>query len=339
MKIYIIFLFSFCLSLVPLHKDITFSIDLNSKYNASELITTFTPELAVYYAGFVGSAYCYENQILQIKCCNKEITFRGWNRFNMTTQSSALIDLLFSHIQDKYNFQILYSDIHQKVLVLFPGTRTEKQLYLEFFSYAISPFNHSSNGRIYSFFNTVYTLFKHRVFTQLNSFYKQNPKAKEYQTIFEGHSLGAAMALVFTEAAIENKIVARTEDSPVLITFGQPRVGNSAFVNKVDQNIPIYFRIVHMGDPIADLPPQTIKCLGGTLKCPETEYIFVHGKGLKMINRNNTNITECYQTSLGEYDNPLCVNKIADYSSFVPHTHYFWINEKITEMCPPEINA
>jgi len=68
-----------------------------------------------------------------------------------------------------------------------------------------------------------------------------------------GHSLGAALANL---AAAELKASGEAQVGPIF-TFGEPRVGNTAFVTAIRgfANLLPQWRVVHYRDPVARLPP------------------------------------------------------------------------------------
>ncbi len=74
------------------------------------------------------------------------------------------------------------------------------------------------------------------------------------QYIFTGHSLGGAMASLAVFDFVQNNIIPKTKVSPVLITYGQPRVGNYAFANELMKSVPIVYRIVNIYDIVSGIP-------------------------------------------------------------------------------------
>lgn len=66
-----------------------------------------------------------------------------------------------------------------------------------------------------------------------------------------GHSLGGAMAIL---AAADIKIKFHRVDE--VYTFGQPRVGNAAFANWYETQIPQTYRLVHNADIVPHVPPS-----------------------------------------------------------------------------------
>lgn len=75
---------------------------------------------------------------------------------------------------------------------------------------------------------------------------------RHYKIHLVGHSLGGAISLL---AALDFQ--ARGWD-PVITTFGEPRVGNAAFVDYIDAMDWTYRRVTHFEDPVPLLPPMSI---------------------------------------------------------------------------------
>ena len=83
----------------------------------------------------------------------------------------------------------------------------------------------------------------------------QNLKAKYRgsRLIITGHSLGGALAILCTA---ELKLLFGTVD--LTYTFGQPRVGNQAFVDWFTGYNPNTYRLVDYADIVPHLPPSNI---------------------------------------------------------------------------------
>lgn len=69
-----------------------------------------------------------------------------------------------------------------------------------------------------------------------------------------GHSLGGAVASIFAF----DLVVAKPHISPVVYTFGSPRVGNAAFRSIYNVRVPSNFRIVAPQDAVPALPPSVV---------------------------------------------------------------------------------
>jgi len=85
-----------------------------------------------------------------------------------------------------------------------------------------------------------------------------------------GHSLGGALAL-YTTYLLEKEGLQVAQ----LITFGQPRLGNTAFLNAI--NVP-YLRYVNLNDIVPHVPPANF----GYNHAGDLQWIDSHGEISKM---------------------------------------------------------
>jgi hypothetical protein len=124
------------------------------------------------------------------------------------------------------------------------------------------------------------------VMADLKTFFSKFPG---YKLVFGGYSMGAALAVF---PAIEAVLELGVPSSQIQVfTFGQPRIGNQAFVDfVVSLGFPIY-RFVKGHDVIARLPPRAL----GYRHLPH-EYWIV----------NNTHVVDCHDTAgpLGLHEVP-----------------------------------
>ena len=129
----------------------------------------------------------------------------------------------------------------------------------------------SKEVKAVKYFYDKYSLIREKMFTTLEWLLTNKTERRQYQFIFEGHSLGGAIA---TLAAYDygNKndkfYKPKYRQLPVLITFGAPVVGNQLFVNILEKKVPIIIRVVKENDSIPYL-----------IKEP-------HPKGLVMITKD-----------------------------------------------------
>lgn len=209
-------------------------------FNLEDRLKEFSPEVASYWTNIAGYGYCpYEKMISNLCCVNY-------------FQSDYVFVAAEKISKDNYNIGVIRSDKFKKVVIVFPGTRNIPQLLKEFVQSNLVGYDGSNSIKTLNYFNQVYDQIKNLIFPHIK---KQQEDYPEYQFVFTGHSLGGAMATLFALGAVRNKIVTQSEDSPVLITFGAPRPGNDIFANEVKNNVPIVFRIVRQGDPVAVIPP------------------------------------------------------------------------------------
>ena len=76
----------------------------------------------------------------------------------------------------------------------------------------------------------------------------------DYEVWVTGLSLGGALACVTAATISEYKYV--PADKIKLVTFGEPRVGNTAFASTVENLVPYAFRVIHADDIIPHVPPK-----------------------------------------------------------------------------------
>lgn len=70
--------------------------------------------------------------------------------------------------------------------------------------------------------------------------------------LLTGHSLGGALAAIAAARLVAEEGI----EVAGLYTFGQPEIGNTDFVEQINDSIPAYFRVVHGQDDAVDLPPN-----------------------------------------------------------------------------------
>jgi len=75
-----------------------------------------------------------------------------------------------------------------------------------------------------------------------------------------GHSLGGALATLAAARLVDEGILA-AKDIGGVYTFGQPRVGDSQFVDQYAV-AERHFRLVHKNDVVTRLPPQNLRLIG-----------------------------------------------------------------------------
>nr|WP_202887718.1 lipase family protein [Cohnella zeiphila] len=93
-----------------------------------------------------------------------------------------------------------------------------------------------------------------------------------------GHSLGAALAVLCSlDAAVHSSF-----DSPILYTFGSPRVGDPDFVRSFAGGAGSFFRVSNLYDAVTYLPPTTFK-----LPRLDQAYEYRHIPGLVTLEFNN----------------------------------------------------
>ncbi|KJZ80024.1 hypothetical protein HIM_00738 [Hirsutella minnesotensis 3608] len=113
------------------------------------------------------------------------------------------------------------------------------------------------NCWVHAGFTTVWDSIEPAVKMALESALKDNP---DYTITISGHSLGGALS-VLAYASLKNGPYNVTQ----LYTYGQPRVGNSAFAKYIeslagasDTNPGDFYRVTHADDLVPQLPPRLL---------------------------------------------------------------------------------
>ena len=226
---------------------------LNPDYDPSEVISTFSINMISYYYWFAGIAYCDDNKISNSfvfnQCCDDEKIIYS-NEWTVLEQKEYKLDEEYGlfHV---YNFVILKHEKYKKYVFGFPGTTSLGQLFAELLGCSFVVFDENEPEiKIERFFWKLFKLiykdvFSSKIINEINS----HP---DYQIIFIGHSLGGAIATLASYYYAKNKL---SNNEPVLITFGQPRVGNENFARRYMELIKLVFRVARSNDFVTMVPP------------------------------------------------------------------------------------
>lgn len=152
---------------------------------------------------------------------------------------------------DNYNFAILKNEKSNKIVITFPGTRGDFQFTKEIYYSNGVPLDGDNKEKVMNYFKQIWVLIKEKIGDEMKIVFEEHPN---YQYIFTGHSLGASIATIAALDSVKYGNLKKTANSPMLITYGQPRTGNDYFANEVMSYIPIIFRIVRQGDFVSTLP-------------------------------------------------------------------------------------
>uniref|UniRef100_A0A915LKV3 Fungal lipase-like domain-containing protein n=1 Tax=Meloidogyne javanica TaxID=6303 RepID=A0A915LKV3_MELJA len=79
---------------------------------------------------------------------------------------------------------------------------------------------------------------------------------KHYEVWITGHSLGGALAAIAAAKLIQSKEIG--PDKIKLVTFGQPRTGDSGFAAGMNKYLPFFnYRVTRARDLVVHVPPRT----------------------------------------------------------------------------------
>jgi hypothetical protein len=230
-------------------------------------IKSFSIPLGMYFTKLASFGYCQQNDLDSQNCCPDLLNREGW-----TVLAAETIE------HENYNYAILKHDAFKKIVVTTPGTRNKWQLLREMRSSSgVSMDENNPTVKVMQYFNDIWKQLKLKVLPILGKAFKEHP---DYQFIFTGHSLGAAMATIAAYDAVKSGAIRKTATSPVLLTYGQPRTGNDVFANEVMKHVAHVYRVVRNGDPVASLGI-----------CSYRLYPFMHCKSILEESKFNPEFT------------------------------------------------
>ena len=219
--------------------------NINKKYEPSEKIKNFNVDMISYYLWFSSFSYCDDKIISSGKCCKNQI-LKNWEVIEHDeNEREQIIKKNNNVIKYKYNFVILKSEQYKKYVFAFPGTEYAVNFWLTCL-YIFDKENEIKVSKyLYNIFNLIYKdVFSESIIRDLQS----NPG---YQVIFTGHSLGGAISTLISYYYASHTI---SSNEPILIIFGQRRVGNENFARSFNKYIPLIFRIARINDVVTKIP-------------------------------------------------------------------------------------
>lgn len=114
----------------------------------------------------------------------------------------------------------------------------------------ITPYPKCKDCQVHKGFYDAWNSVREGVVKEVVALYRQSHQAQIFIT---GHSLGAAVA---AHCAAELGASSQSLGLPIagVYTYGQPRVGNSAFANFYGRGTRVSWRLTHWRDPVPQLP-------------------------------------------------------------------------------------
>ncbi|GFZ21840.1 alpha/beta-Hydrolases superfamily protein [Actinidia rufa] len=126
-----------------------------------------------------------------------------------------------------------------------------------------------------------------------------------------GHSMGGAMAAFCAlDLAVNQKI-----QNVQVMTFGQPRIGNTAFTSYYSQLVPNTIRVTNYHDMVPHLPPYYPHLTEKTYRHFPRE-VWLHGNG------SSTSSYPVEKVCDGSGEDPNCSRSVAGTSIFDHFTYY-----------------
>jgi hypothetical protein len=225
----------------------------NYKIQSNIISGKYKKEYGTEFIPLASFSYCSYRQMYNGFCCRNALP------------KHYKIGFVGEIIQDKYTFAILVSQKLKRVVISLSGTKDYQQLAKQGLNSNLVSFGDPKYKMyILSYFNTIYTQVKEKLKPEL---LKIKSKYFTYQYIFTGHGLGGAMSTIFALDSAMEKYVNVSANSPVLLNYASPRVGNYIFASYVMKRVPRVYRIVREGDPIISVPPCSNSILNIYSKC------------------------------------------------------------------------
>ncbi|MCD7032603.1 lipase family protein [Metabacillus sp. GX 13764] len=146
----------------------------------------------------------------------------------------------------------------ETVILAFRGTQSDPD-WIADANIGQTPYPYADAGMVHKGFLSIYNTCREEILTFLHSL---SPKKK---LLITGHSLGAALAALSALDIEENSAF----KSPLMYTYGGPRIGCQKFVSAFQQTPIQYLRFANLSDLVPLLPPTKIKN-------PYTEAVYTY---------------------------------------------------------------
>uniref|UniRef100_A0AC34RB88 Fungal lipase-like domain-containing protein n=1 Tax=Panagrolaimus sp. JU765 TaxID=591449 RepID=A0AC34RB88_9BILA len=148
---------------------------------------------------------------------------------------------------------VAVSHSDQAIIISYRGTLGNNEIVQEINTTMFKPPVEifPGGGKVNPYFSNAFNLlWKNGMKT---TFLDIKTKYPDYFLWITGHSLGGSLASI--NAAIISNSNLFNKEKLLLITFGEPRTGDSHFVTAFDELVPNSFRVVHGYDVVNQIPP------------------------------------------------------------------------------------
>ena len=199
------------------------------------------------------AAYCDTSFLVNFNCGPPCDNLPGYQYFTSLTVPVNSYESL--------QYIMIYNINTRRFIIAFEGTIGTTQLVHEIIdATSISYTLHDiPNAQIEKYFGEFYlSLIRKQFISDLQNAISE---FSNYQYIFTGHSLGAALTTIAGQDAILSGLL--PENSVLMYTYGSPRVGNYPLAKNIDEIFAAYYRVVHYQDIVPHIPP----CSANDEKC------------------------------------------------------------------------
>lgn len=217
--------------------------------------------------------------------------------------------LVLSVVEDPPSNTVSFLSVsksNQEVYVVFKGSSSLDNFETDALILLTSFPCPTKNCSVHMGFFKAYMSVKSRILTELDTI-MNNKEYAGYRLVLTGHSLGAALA---TLLAADVSVAGQT---PVLMNFGSPRVGEPAWAAFASSVITTRYRVTHYKDEVPHMPsPLT--------------FGYQHISGEWYQNVNTTLPTPCVG-----YEDPKCADQWSAFQVGV-EDHMMYLNQHM--YCP-----
>lgn len=219
------------------------------------------------YVPFARLAYCQRPIIEKFSC--------GFcNQFAIGNYNPYFIHSVVLPPNRAFQLLILYSDIKKEVVISFSGPSSEHgnfftSIFLE--GFIIIP--QIGNLKVEKVYWEIYSQhFRNLLIEKIRKFLSFG--RADYKFIFVGHSFGGSIATLASFDLVYNRIIPKNPliNSPQVFTYGQLRIGDSDYINRLNTEIKIV-RVIKKDDYIAHMPNCVF--LNGQYKCFDTSEALI----------------------------------------------------------------
>ncbi|RCI09953.1 hypothetical protein L249_8582 [Ophiocordyceps polyrhachis-furcata BCC 54312] len=153
---------------------------------------------------------------------------------------------------------IFQDDEANELIVAFRGSSTIQDVatdadFLVQADYASPGVSGCDDCKIHAGFLKSWNAVAKDVISSVQGMLAENPGMK---VVVTGHSLGGSLASLAAMSMIGSDIKAEA------VTFGQPRTGNQAYADFVDNGVPGFMRVTHADDIVPQIPPKGLASSG-----------------------------------------------------------------------------
>jgi len=286
-------------------------------FSISIVSADYNPALAIEYASASALAYCQPETIQSWSC--------GDACQNLTDYKYYYTQVFWVAHDETLAFSMIYNPSARKFITTFRGTVGKTQLFLEILEGNAMKYHLADIPGAFAdryFYDHYLSVLRPVFMPNIEQAIKAFP---DYEFVFTGHSLGAAMTTLAAFDVVTAGIIPKDQVS--LYTFGSPRVGNEVLAHAIEEAIPESYRIVHWKDIVPHVPlchkDSKGECVSKKTETTKSQVTFNewsawHVTNQVFYNEDNTDYVVCK----GGEDSK-CANQFTFRETTVKDHHYY----------------